>query len=258
MEDPNKPVTGYPPGYHQGQSSYNSNGYPPAQSSYSAASTATGTSYPYTAPLPAAYYNTNPYYTPPYDQRRTTFFRRFIAAIIAVFLIIGAITFIVWLVLHPHVPEFRVDSVSVSSLNINNSQVTGNWDVGFTVRNPNKKMSVHYDNMFSTLFYRRQSLSDTSLPPLSQGKKNETTVRARFAASSGYIGDAASALASDRSSGSVSFNVNIGAWVWFKAGAWRTRRHLLRVFCEDLKVGFSSNTQTGVLSGGPKNCEVDL
>nr|DAD46916.1 TPA_asm: hypothetical protein HUJ06_016853 [Nelumbo nucifera] len=64
MEDPNKPVTGYPQGYHQGQASYNSNDYPPVQSNYSVASIATGTSYPYIAPPPVAYYSTDPYYTP--------------------------------------------------------------------------------------------------------------------------------------------------------------------------------------------------
>ncbi|XP_010262977.1 PREDICTED: protein YLS9-like [Nelumbo nucifera] len=259
MEDRNKPATGYPTGYNQAQPSYDPNGYPPAQSSYSATTTATGTGYPYAAPPPAVYYNPNPYSTPFYDQRRTAFLRRLISLMVVVFLIMAGITFIMWLIIRPHLPEFRLNSASVSSFNVNATQVTGDWNLDFTVRNPNKKMSVYYDHIESTFYYRGAQLSDTFVAPFSQGKKNETTMQVKFAAASQYVPESsAKALASDRSSGEVGFNVRIWAWVWFKCGGWRTRMHYLRVFCDNVKIGFSSNRGVGVLSGGPTNCKVYL
>ncbi|OVA07129.1 Late embryogenesis abundant protein [Macleaya cordata] len=257
-DDPNKPVTGYPTtGYPPAQASYHHpTAYPSAQSSYPA----TGTAYHYTAAPPAAYYNPNPYPPPNYDPQRATFLRRLIIAGITVFLIIGAITFILWLVIRPHLPEFRVESASLSNFNVSSSQLNANWEIGFFVRNPNKKMTIFYDRIEGSVFYKDDSLADNSLAPFYQSKKNQTTITAKFTALTSYVDDrTVKEMVGDRNRGEVNFNVRMLAWVRFRSGAWRTRRHLMRVFCDDVKIGFSSNTgTTGSLSGRSKECEVDL
>lgn len=257
MSDQSRPpVTGYPAaGYPQQQQPGTiPNGHP---TNYPTA----GTAYPYAAPPPqGSYYNTNPYYADPYAAQRTTFVRRIVAVLIASIIITGTIVFIVWLVLRPQVPEFRVDSVTLSNFNIsNNSLITGNWDVRFTVRNPNGKITLGYDDIEAYMFYKSETLAETTVPPFVQGTKNETNVRATFAASSTYLAQRyVDEINSNRAGGSVNFVVRMVARVRFKAGAWRARRRFLKVYCGDLQVGVSANSAGGSLLSGSRQCRAGV
>lgn len=99
MADHSRPATGYPP--PPAQYSNNPNGQ-----TFSTA----GTAYPYAAPPPQnPYYNPNPYYGPdPYAAQRATFLRRLLSILIASIVITGTIVFIVWLILRPQIPDFKV------------------------------------------------------------------------------------------------------------------------------------------------------
>ncbi|XP_059627784.1 NDR1/HIN1-like protein 10 [Cornus florida] len=260
MEDPSRPVTGYPAAAYppaQSNTNPNPNGHPRPHPTY----TTTGTAYPYAAPPPQSnYYNPNPYYpSRPYNNQRATIFRRLFAVIIALFIITGTVIFIVWLVLRPRIPEFRVDSVSLSNFSVNASLISGNWDVGFTVRNPNHKINLYYDHIEASVLHKSDTLATTTLPPFDQGTKNETAARATFAAASTYVsGWVVNDINQERTSGSVRFNFGLYARVRFKAGAWRARRRFLRVYCKDLHVGITSNSAAGKLTDGPRQCRVDL
>ncbi|KAL5976495.1 hypothetical protein ACLOJK_020828 [Asimina triloba] len=238
-------------------------GYPAAQSSYPPPNTATA--YPYPAPPPpppGAYYHPNPYPPPPppYDPRRAVLLRRLVAVVIAVLIIIGAITFIVWLVLRPHLPRFSVVAATLSNFNLSSSHLTADWNISISARNPNSKMGVYYDRVEASIFYGREMLSSTSLDPFYQGKHNVTTIDAEFASVSEYVdGDVSRGLTDDQSRhGFVKFHVRLIARVRFRAGAWRTRQHIMRVFCDDVSLGFSSGNGTSTLLGRSKDCEVDL
>ncbi|CAL5357222.1 unnamed protein product [Camellia sinensis] len=246
MADQSTPVTGYPAaGYPHPppQSGNNTNGYPPA-----------GASYPYAAPPPQAAY----YYAQPYPDPRATFLRRLFGILIASFIIAATIAFIVWLILRPRLPEFQVDSLSLSNFSLSSSSISANWDVGFTARNPNHKITLYYDDISATVFCGEQRLSDTAVGPFVQGTRNETTVRATFAANSAYVTkEVVDGINSDRSSrGIVNFNVEMKARVRYKAGAWRARQRFLRIFCQQLSVGVSKNSVGGTLIGGPRQCKV--
>nr|XP_027125237.1 NDR1/HIN1-like protein 10 [Coffea arabica] len=251
MADPNnRPVTGYP--------APATNGHPPPPSN---------TSYPYAAPPPAAYYNQQYYTGPAYHQpdpdaiRRATFLRRLFAFIIAGVIILGTILFIIWLVLRPRLPEFRVDSLSVSNFNLSSSTlVSADFDVKITARNPNGKITLFYDNVEAAVYFKNFQLSQTTLPPFSQGKKNETSFTAELAAVKAYLdGDIANGINGERGkNGNVVLNVRMLMEVRFKAGAWKARRRYLKAFCGDLSVGISANASNGTLTGGPRQCRVGL
>ncbi|PSR89828.1 hypothetical protein CEY00_Acc30021 [Actinidia chinensis var. chinensis] len=247
-----RPATGYP------ASAYPTNGYPNS-------TTTTGTAYPYAAPPPqSAYYynNNNPYYAQPNPDPRAAFLRRLVVIIAASFIIAGTVVFIVWLILRPRVPEFRVDSVSLSNFNLSStsSLLTGNWDVKFAVSNPNHKISLYYDHIEASVFYKDESLSETTVAPFDQGTRNQTVVRATFAAAARYVDKkAADSINSDRTSrGSVDFNVRMVARVRLKAGSWRERHRFMRVYCGNLAVGLSSNSAGGTMVGGARECKVGL
>ncbi|KAI3746758.1 hypothetical protein L6452_09197 [Arctium lappa] len=245
MADQNRPVpvTGYPA--------------PPASNGYPT------TAYPYVPqprPNQGTYLNVSgPYYSDPYaTQQRATFIRRIFAIVIACVIITGTIVFIMWLILRPQVPQFRVDTLTLSNFNLSsNSLISGNWDARLTVRNPNSKIVLYYDHIEAAVFYKSESISETTVPPFVQGKKNETAVRATFASLSAYVDDR-NGISNERARGTVNFNLRMVARVRFKAGAWWARRRILKIYCPSLSVGVSANTSAGSLLGGSKHCRVGL
>ncbi|XP_010912375.1 NDR1/HIN1-like protein 10 [Elaeis guineensis] len=279
--DPKPVVTGYPAAHPPpaGGAAYAAAGtaYPystqPPPSSGAAYPTA-GTAYPYPAPPPHA----APYYPshypngaapppPPFGARilpHTRFLRRLLAIAVAFFLLMGLATLIIWLVLRPRLPAFAVSSASVSAFNFSAPQqlLSSDFDISLSVQNPNHKMGIYYDSVEAAVLYGSDNIADTSLPPFYQAKGNATTVRAHLVAAAEYVeDDVAKGIAADRgrNDGVVNFHVSVWAWVRFNAGAWRTRRHLMRVYCEDVSIGFKNGTATvGSLVGSPKRCEVDL
>ncbi|PIA54376.1 hypothetical protein AQUCO_00900724v1 [Aquilegia coerulea] len=269
--DPNKPVTGYPylhqPPPPPSSTAAQPNNYPPPppQQFHYQQQTHTGTAYPYTVPPPANYYYNNPNNAYPpqnyYNPQRATLFRRLIVALISVFILFGIITFITWLVLRPHVPDFQIESASLTGFNTSiPNQFTAIWDIGFYVRNPNKKMTIIYERIDGYMFYRKEKLSENGIAPFVQNTKNETRFKAKFVAPGTYVdSDLISQMTSERNRGTVNFNLRLIGWIKFKTGSWRTRMRLMRVFCDNIPIMFSANSGgVGTLSGGPKKCDVDL
>lgn len=233
MADESRPVTGYP-----------------AAAPYS---------YPYAAPPPQS----SAYYYAPQPDPRASLLRRLTAALIAAFIIAGTIVFISWIILRPRVPEFQADSLSLSSFNLTpspNSLLTATWILHLTVRNPNHKVSLSYDQIESSIYYKSKMLSVTSLPPFTQSKRNVTSAEARFAATDAYVeGRAADGIGKEkREKGSVEFNTRVFARVRYSVGGWRARARFLRVYCSNLQVAFSGNSSNGLMSGGPRKCKVSL
>lgn len=260
MEEPNRPVTGYPAPNPQ------RNGY---SGSAAANPQPSGTAYPYAAsaaPPPSGYYyQNNPYQHQNYQYdadsvRRATCLRRIFAFMIGLVVIFGTVTFIVWLVLRPQLPEFRVDSFSMSNFTLgNDSLISFTSEIKLTARNPNKKMTLAYDHIETAIYYKSYSLSDTTVAPFSQDTKNETSLTAKFAAAGGFmVKSVVDGINYERGNNGVNFNLRMLSRVRFEAKAWRTRRRFLKVFCGDLIVGLPSNGRSGALTGGPKQCRVGI
>ena len=146
MQDPSRPVTGYPA----------PNGCPPPQP---------GVAYPYHANQPNPY--PYAYVQPNRASSSRAFVRSFILAMMVAFIVMGVTIFIVWLVLRPRIPEFQVESVSLTNFLASNSSssITGNWNFRFSITNPNKKMSISYDVIQCLLFYNPEFISETRIPP---------------------------------------------------------------------------------------------
>ncbi|KAJ7976208.1 Late embryogenesis abundant (LEA) hydroxyproline-rich glycoprotein family [Quillaja saponaria] len=244
-QDRDKTVTGYP-----------------AQPGQVAAGYPHGSGYPYAIPPPPTYSTTYQPGPTRYYQRidGPSLLCRLITAASVVFAIIGLIFFITWLVLKPHLPEFRVDSASVSSLNATGTELTATWDFTLFVRNPNHKLRINYDSVEATVLYGDDvRLATSRLPPFLQETKNETRVQFQLAARSEYVGeDVVKRVSGERAHGSVNFGVTVYAWIRFRSGIWRMRQHLLKVYCDPVSMGFSPNNATGTLLGQSRSCEVDL
>ncbi|KAM1227596.1 hypothetical protein ACFX2I_006836 [Malus domestica] len=236
MTDPSRPVTGYP-------------------------------ATPYAQPSGGHPYSSYPTYTQrqgPYSNAyaaRATFIRRFVGAMIALFVIVGCIMLVIWLVLRPKVPDFRLDSLSLTNFNVSSSSqsLSGTWSVGFSVYNPNKKLSIRYEEVVSSIFYRNGFISETRVQPFAQGRKDRNFVNATLSAVNSFVdAPVVRAIEVDRERGTVSFNVKVLARVQFRNGGWRLRRRLLRVLCRGVAVSVSSNSGSGKLAGGSRGCQVGV
>ncbi|KAF3953972.1 hypothetical protein CMV_020626 [Castanea mollissima] len=242
MQNPSRPAAGYPP----------ANGYPPPQP---------GAAYPYNAP----YYPNQPY-PPPYNNQpyrastSRTFVRTFLIAMIVVFITMGVIIFILWLVLRPRLPEFRVDSLSITNFSTSDTSVSGNWNARLSVYNPNKKLSIYYDAVDSAVSYRTEIVAETRIPPFKQSKRNQTFVDASFAAKDAYVDRRALGdINADRTRGTLYFSVRLLARAEFKTGGWRARNKIVKVLCQSLLVSISPSNSSASGSGkleAPKDCQV--
>ncbi|KAI9107606.1 hypothetical protein K1719_021269 [Acacia pycnantha] len=241
MQDPSRPATGYPaPSYYQS----NGGQAPPS-----------ATAYPYSAPPP---YQQNQYYHPNSSRGffSRSFVRSFIATLICLFVIVGSIFFIVWLVLRPTLPEFRLQSLTLTNFAANSQSVNGTWQAGFLVQNNNKKMTITYQAIEARIFYETLFLR-VELLPFKQETKTETRLNATFSAVNTPVAKrVVDDLNGNKAGGSIPFNVEVLASTVFRSGAWRLRTRVLKVSCRRVPVGISSNSTSGTLSGGDRQCQV--
>ncbi|VVB01121.1 unnamed protein product [Arabis nemorensis] len=228
QQDPNpRPATGYP--------------YPNPQQQAAAAG------YPYQ--------NHNPYYAAQ-SNPRAVLIRRLFIVFMAFLIILGLILFIFFLVVRPQFPLVYINSLSVSNFNASNNQVSGKWDLSLLIRNPNSKMSLHYDTVLCSVYYRRESLSDTRLQPFDQGKKDETPFNATLSVSGTYVdGKLADSIAKERASkGTVEFDLRMVSFVTFRYGAFRRRRYLT-IYCDGVAVAVPVTGSSGKMLGLSKKCK---
>jgi len=87
--------------------------------------------------------------------------------------------------------------------------------------------------------------------------KSEANLNATFSAVNAYLDSGVvNALNGDRSKGSVPFDVQIVAESSFRSGSWRFRTRILKVLCRKIDVKISSNSSSGELIGGYRDCQV--
>lgn len=221
---------------------------------------------PYFPPPPppsGPYYGPSAVYGGSGGNGGSLFVRRLIIISIVVFLAFGFATLVLWLVLRPSLPLFAISSASVSSFNISGGQqFSAKFNLSISVRNPNKKMGILYDKIEAGVLYQSETLSETSLAPFYLEKENSTVVPASFESVAKYLdANACDGIAKSRSSngGVVVFHATFIAWVRFRSGDWTTRRHLLRVFCDNVSIRLSNATAAvGSLEGPPQPCHVYL
>ncbi|CAI8592840.1 unnamed protein product [Vicia faba] len=230
MQDPSRPATGYPAYNHPNAAQY-----------------------PYAAPPP--YYHQPPPPPRPYASR--SFFRAFFATMICLAVIFGVIIVITWLVLRPSLPHFTLTSLSLSNFSASNQSLSGTFRLSFNVRNGNRKMSVTYNALRSSIFYHSNYIAESELAPFKQDTKSETALNVTFAAANAYFEPGAVRdLNGDRTRGSVPFDVQISASTSFRSGSWRFRPRILKIVCRRVVVGISSNSTSGELVGLPGECQV--
>lgn len=207
-------------------------------------------------PQPIRRQHTARYYAHRVKESLTTRVSKLICAIFLAFLlVVGMITFILWLSLRPHRPRFHIHAFSVPGL----SQATGfeNAEITFnvTARNANHNIGIYYDSMDGAVYYKDQRIGSIAslLPPFYQGPKNTTIVQGTFSGASLTVNSERwTEFMNDRAKGMVVFRLDLTSTIRFKISTWNSKRHRVHANC-DVGVG-----QDGLIlaSSKDKRCPV--
>lgn len=182
------------------------------------------------------------------------FFRHLTVTVVSLFVIFMAIIGIAWLVMHPQDPSFGVASLSVSNFYVSDSHIIGNYKVGLTITNPNKKIQVILDRFKVVIVYDEAVLSVAVVQqPVLLEKMSNKSVKVDLVVrkSSDLVLEK---LVKDWNKGVVNFDVKMVVRVKFEAGILPSREKILGVYCGDLDVEFYSPKDTGKLLGIGKDC----
>ncbi|XP_050379753.1 uncharacterized protein LOC126797120 [Argentina anserina] len=217
--------------------------------------------YPYQSPPPPP---------PPPDRpnnpqtirstRRTSLGKHICNVVTLVFLVATVVSFIVWLLYWDrmrsvYLPQFKVESATVSQLNSEGSLLTSTWDITLLATNPNRKHKIFFDNALAGVAYL---YGDTSIllgqtQPLqrhfSLDERNNGRVDIKLElVRKSFADGVVKQISNDRSRRLVRFDVALIAYEKFKARLVPSIHYRLKLLCP-VDFGFPGNNVTGVLTG---------
>ncbi|KAL8140993.1 hypothetical protein V2J09_007014 [Rumex salicifolius] len=91
-------------------------------------------------------------------------------------IVIALIVVLVWLIVLPHQPKFYASDASLAGFNYTGNQLSYDFKVNVTIRNPNKRMGIYYDVFEANAFYEDQRFDTQLVDPFFQETKNTTDV----------------------------------------------------------------------------------
>lgn len=155
------------------------------------------------------------------------------AIFLTLVLVVGLISFILWLSLRPHRPRFHIHEFVVVGLG-QGSDIT-QIQFNASARNANHNIGVHYDSMDGSVFYKDQSIgSKPLLFPFYQGPKNTTAVGDTITVTTlKENGQRWTEIMNERRmAGVVVFRLEIISIIRFQISKWHSRPHRMHANCE--------------------------
>ncbi|KAJ8899261.1 hypothetical protein K2173_017293 [Erythroxylum novogranatense] len=228
--------------------------HPPMQQGYNYyhAYNTNGYGYSYAQAPPASYYHPQYYQSQQIMQQSSNFVRGMLLGFMFLLLFMFSTSMIMWLILRPEFPVFRINNFSVTNFNATPPVIfTANWDANLTVENPNTKLKVDFDRIENFVYDAEddQLASSFSQPFSLETKTSQVMVATMSANGTSQLEEGSltvEKLGKERSSGDVTFSVRMVFWTTFKA-SWWTRHAILKVLCNDMKVPFVGASGNGNL-----------
>ncbi|KAH9674385.1 NDR1/HIN1-like protein 10 [Citrus sinensis] len=187
-------------------------------------------------------------------------FTLLIKIIVSAVLILGLAALIVWLIFRPiNKVKFHVTDASLTEFNLtSNNNLNYKLALNITIRNPNKKIGVHYDRIEARVYYDDKRLTSVPLTPFYQGHKNTSYLNPVFEGQQILLGGALRDYNKENNAGVFSIDVKLKLKVRFKLGKIKTPKFKPTIEC-DLKVPL--NSSNGRFAGRrfeTTKCDVDF
>lgn len=176
--------------------------------------------------------------------------------IVSVVVILGLAALIFWLIFRPiNKINVNVTDASLSQFNLtSDNNLHYNLALNITVRNPNKKIGIYYDQIEANAYYENLRFATLTVPPFYQGYKNTTYLNPVFSGQQLMVlgADAVSEYKTETSAGVYEIDLKLKMKIRFKLGRINTWRFKPTMDC-DLKVPLGSSG--GAVSG---DCDLHL
>ncbi|KAL5205118.1 hypothetical protein ABZP36_009989 [Zizania latifolia] len=175
--------------------------------------------------------------------------RRLLAILFGLALIVAIIALIVYLVLRPTHPRFFLQDATLRQLDLSNSSGLLSTSIQITVasRNPNDRVGVYYDRLDVYASYKYQQITlAASLPPVYQGHGDvdvwSPVLSGPNVPFAPYLADA---ISKDFQAGYLILQVKIDGRVRWKVGSWISGHYHLFVTCPAFFITSGGNGAPG-------------
>ncbi|KAK1290500.1 hypothetical protein QJS10_CPB18g01717 [Acorus calamus] len=192
---------------------------------------------------------------PPQYGRRPSLLRCIIFTILAIIVLVGLAVLITWLVIRPTKIEYYVENAKITHYNLTSKDaLSATFDVSLAAYNPNRRVSVYYDNVEFSVWYVGQMVVTRGGEAFYQPRQNVTRLDFEAAAEGvGLKGYVAGQMRRERSMGRTDLEVRLNARVRFRVGRWRSKHYKMRVRCYPVTVRFGKKK-----AFEETDCDVDM
>ncbi|VVA97258.1 unnamed protein product [Arabis nemorensis] len=183
--------------------------------------------------------------------------------LIAIAVILGITALVLWLIFRPNAVKFYVTDANLIRFNLdpnNNSNLHYNLDLNFTIRNPNQRVGIYYDEIKVSGYYGDQRFGTVDVSPFYQGHKNTTVIGTKIEGQNLVVlGDRArSDLKEDEKSGVYRIDAKLMMRVWFKFWVVKSWKLKPKIKCDDLKIPLGDSNSTSGFKFQPMQCDFDF
>lgn len=153
--------------------------------------------------------------------------------LVSLLVIAGVLALVLYFVFRPHMIAATVDSASLAAFTLSpSSALAYNLTVAMTVRNPNKRVGLHYDSVESLAFYDGQRFGYAPLDPFYQGTESSTQLSPVFGGQQVLDGDVTAAnFRAQQSGGAFDVEVKLNAKLRVKVWAFKVPGPRARISC---------------------------
>ncbi|XP_047170012.1 uncharacterized protein LOC124838457 [Vigna umbellata] len=214
-------------------------------------------------PQPQVYhYPAGPYFSDPPTHHDTgknkAFVRGFLIFCCVILTGLFVATLVMALMMHPKLPAYTVNSLSVSNFNASTT-LTADWNTTFSIQNVNDKLNGFLSGFKVDLLHKNDVLAMSYVPDFELDKKEVKRINAKMSSIGfSFLTPDMHEMAKEQASGSVSLILRIASMVEFKSSTFNTRMSLVLAICDGLKVVFQNNTGNGALDNGGKPISCQL
>ncbi|CAN6439054.1 unnamed protein product [Victoria cruziana] len=180
--------------------------------------------------------------------------------IITIVIILAIAALIVWVVLRPNKLVFYAENAYVSRFNLTNASILSyDLKVDMSMRNPNKKVGVYYEDAEALASYEGQRFGWIDLPSFYQGHENTTMIYPAFSGKATVMaeGSVGNDFNRDSVKGLYRIEVKLKTNMKFKVGSLKTNKFPARILC-DLFIPFAATNSSGEVGFSRTKCDLHV